>query len=337
MAKVPLLELRNVSKTYAQRRGLLRRPGRLQALANVSLDVAEHEVVGLVGESGSGKSTLGRIAVGLEEPDAGEVRLAGQALRTLPNMGRRARLLSLQMIFQNPVASLNPRQRVRKIIGEPVEVHRRELDRAATTDKLAEQVGLPASLLDRFPHEMSGGQCQRVGIARALAVDPRLLVCDEPVSALDVSIQAQVLNLFADLKEELGYAFLFISHDLHVVELLCDRVAIMYLGRIVETGPKRSIYATPHHPYTRALLDAAPRIGRKRDGLPVLAGEIPSPMNPPRGCPFHPRCQAAMAICREVEPTTIAVGNAHHVACHLFNSRSAAEAQASRSTGAQVC
>jgi peptide/nickel transport system ATP-binding protein len=334
MEYAAFLELRGVSKAYAQRLGLFRKASSLQAVKNVSLHVGKHEAVGLVGESGSGKSTLGRVAVGLEQPDVGEVRLEGQALRTMPKLGRRARLLSLQMIFQNPIASLNPRQRVGNIIGEPIRVHSAEGDSAAATAMLAEQVGLPATLLERYPHEISGGQCQRVGIARALAVEPRLLVCDEPVSALDVSIQAQVLNLFADLKEELGYAFLFISHDLHVVELLCDRVAVMYLGRIVEIGPKRSIYAAPHHPYTRALLDAAPRIGRKRTGGPGLAGEIPSPLDPPRGCPFHPRCQAAMSVCREVEPPSTSVGNAHEVACHLFGSGNAAEPQISRPTGA---
>jgi oligopeptide/dipeptide ABC transporter ATP-binding protein len=331
----PLLELRDVSKVYGLGGGLFRKSAGLRALADVSLTVGDGEVVGLVGESGSGKSTLGRIAVGLEQPTSGEVRLAGDAMTSLAGRQRRARLLSLQMIFQNAVAALNPRQRVRDIIAEPIRVHRIADDPATAARDLAERVGIPASLLDRYPHEMSGGQCQRIGIARALSVGPRVLVCDEPVSALDVSIQAQVLNLFADLKDTLGCAYLFISHDLHVVELLSDRVAIMYLGRIVEIGPTEAIYAAPRHPYTQALLESAPRVGRRRESAPMLHGEIPSPLDPPRGCPFHPRCPAAMAVCREVEPAVVTVGKGHRAACHLLGPAPAVAE--SRPIGVDAC
>jgi peptide/nickel transport system ATP-binding protein len=222
------------------------------------------------------------------------------------------------MIFQNAIASLNPRQRVRQILEEPIRVHDKAgRDPAAVVDELIERDGIHSALIDRYPHQMSGGQCQRVGIARALTVTPRLIVCDEPVSALDVSIQAQILNLFADLREFSGYTYLFISHDLHVVEMLSDRVAIMYLGRIVEMGPTGTIYSQPAHPYTRALLEAAPKVGRLRQAVPLLKGEMPSPLAPPSGCPFHPRCPSAMPICKEQEPPAANIGRAHWAACHL--------------------
>ena len=315
-----LLDMRAVSKLYAGTRRAwgLRRGNRVRALSNVSLSVQHGEVLGLVGESGSGKSTLGRIAIGLERPTEGEIRFAGEAYRFGQSARERSRLLSIQMIFQNAVASLNPRQRVVDIISEPVRVHRPDTsDIGHHIVELAERVGIGSALLRRYPHELSGGQCQRVGIARALSVSPKLLVCDEPVSALDVSIQAQILNLFADLKEQSGYSYLFISHDLSVVERISDRVAVMYLGRIVETGPVGSLFARPQHPYTQALMEAAPRIGRARRTRTPIRGEIPSPSNPPPGCAFHPRCPHAMAICREIAPVMTKTGKAHWSACHL--------------------
>jgi peptide/nickel transport system ATP-binding protein len=316
----PLLELRAISKSYAGARRAfgLRAGRRVQALSNVTLSVQQGEVVALVGESGSGKSTLGRIATGLERPTSGEISFAGQPHRFTNSAAERARLLSIQMIFQNAVASLNPRQRVREIIAEPIRVHR--LAGEGMGDRVAEltdRVGLGVALLNRYPHELSGGQCQRVGIARALSVGPKLLVCDEPVSALDVSIQAQILNLFADLKEQSGYSALFISHDLHVVERVSDRVAVLYLGRVVEIGPARALFASPQHPYTQALLESAPRIGAGRRTRKPLRGEIPSPANPPSGCHFHPRCPHAMTVCREVAPALTKTGKAHWSACHL--------------------
>jgi peptide/nickel transport system ATP-binding protein len=322
----PLLELRSVSKSYPGGRSAfgLRAGRRVQALANVSLSVQHGEVLGLVGESGSGKSTLGRIAAGLERPTLGEIHFAGAPHRFTHGRVERARLLAIQMIFQNAVAALNPRQRVRDVIAEPIRVHRVADDVAERVAELAERVGLGAALLNRYPHELSGGQCQRVGIARALTVAPKLLVCDEPVSALDVSIQAQILNLFADLKEQSGYSALFISHDLHVVERVSDRVAVLYLGRVIEIGPVRSLFADPQHPYTQALIEAAPRIGSGRRTRQPLRGEIPSPANPPAGCHFHPRCPRAMAVCREVAPALTKTGKSHWSACHLHAAAPAA-------------
>lgn len=314
----PLLEMRNLSKIYPiGRKGLFGACRELRALHDVSLSVQQGEVVGLVGESGSGKSTLGRIAVGIEAPTSGQVLFDGQ-LTVSADGSHRKRLLPIQMIFQNSVASLNPRQRVREILEEPIRVHgKSRRDPSEAVNELIERVGIHAALIDRYPHQMSGGQCQRVGIARALTVSPRVIVCDEPVSSLDVSIQAQILNLFADLREFSGYSYLFISHDLHVVEMLSDRVAIMYLGRIVEIGPTKTIYGAAAHPYTRALLDAAPKVGRRRAAVPALRGEIPSPISPPGGCPFHPRCPAAMPVCKDQEPSPVNLGRTHWAACHL--------------------
>jgi peptide/nickel transport system ATP-binding protein len=302
----PLLELRAISKSYAGARRAfgLRAGRRVQALSNVSLSVQHGEVVGLV--------------AGLERPTAGDVSFAGQPHHFTHSAAERARLLSIQMIFQNAVASLNPRQRLREIIAEPIRVHRLAGEGVrARVAELAERVGIGTSLLNRYPHELSGGQCQRVGIARALSVTPKLLVCDEPVSALDVSIQAQILNLFADLKEQSGYSALFISHDLHVVERVSDRVAVLYLGCVVEIGPARALFANPQHPYTQALLESAPRIGAGRRSRRPLRGEIPSPANPPSGCHFHPRCPHAMAVCRDLAPVLTKAGKGHWSACHL--------------------
>ena len=280
----------------------------VHALDGVSLAVERGEVLGVVGESGCGKSTLGRIVAGLLPPSTGEVRFN-------PLGGRQQ--LARQMIFQDPSASLNPRLRVIDQIGEAAIAHGfvSIRDRRTHVCDLLEKVGLDASALTRFPHQFSGGQRARIGIARALAVQPELLVCDESVAALDVSIQAQVLNLFAELRRSLGLTYVFISHDLGVVRHLSTRVAVMYLGRVVEIGPTASIFAAPTHPYTRALLDAMPRIRTGNQQFPVVKGEVASPVNPPPGCHFHPRCPRTDEVCASVVPV-LDLRNNVRVACH---------------------
>ncbi|MCK1274685.1 ABC transporter ATP-binding protein [Bradyrhizobium sp. 61] len=293
--------------------------GRLQAVNDVSLTVASGETLALVGESGCGKSTLGRAIMGIVPPSSGAVRLEGIDLVPL---GRSARLpyrRAVQMIFQDPFGSLNPRQRVGDIIADPLRVHRfgnRKEIRARVLE-LLDLVGLPAAAAARYPHEFSGGQRQRIGIARALAPKPDLIICDEPVSALDVSIQAQILNLLADLRDELGVSYLFISHDLAVVEFLADRVAVMYLGRIVEIAPRGDLFARPAHPYTRALLDAVPRIETRKasPGPRPVQGDVPSPYAVPAGCAFQARCPRAREICRGETPALETVATGHAVAC----------------------
>jgi len=285
----------------------------------VSLAVREREVVGLVGESGCGKSTLGRMVARILEPSAGERYWRGRPYRDLEARGDRAERLAVQMIFQDPYASLNPRMRIADIVGEAPVVHglvsRRE--REGYVAGILERVGLDAAAMRRFPHQFSGGQRSRIGIARALAVRPRFLVCDEAVAALDVSIQAQVLNLFIRLREELGLTYLFISHDLAVIRHLSDRVMVMYLGRIVESAPVAEIYGRPNHPYTEALIAEVPRIdARKRRYIPIR-GEIPSPLAPPAGCHFHPRCPKAFARCQTESPALREIAPGHLSACHL--------------------
>lgn len=317
----PLLEVRDLRKYFPVRSGLLRRDvGAVRAVDGVSFDLAPGETLGVVGESGCGKTTLGRLVLRLIDATAGTVRFAGTDLFALDREALRRRRREMQLIFQDPFGSLNPRLRVGAIVGEGLEVHglARGAARRARVQSLLERVGLRADAFERYPHEFSGGQRQRIGIARALAVEPRLIVADEPVSALDVSIQAQIVNLLQDLQDELGIAYLFIAHDLRVVEHISHRVAIMYLGRIVELADSRALYANPHHPYTRALLSAVPELdpGARRDRI-VLRGEVPSPLNPPAGCRFHPRCAFAEARCRSEEP--ILQGRAdHQVACHVF-------------------
>ncbi|CAH1658915.1 ABC transporter ATP-binding protein [Chelatococcus asaccharovorans] len=287
---------------------------RVRALDDVSLEIGHGEILGLVGESGSGKSTLGRLIVGLYRPSEGQIRFARQATR---HEGPHAVDLGAQIVFQNPSGSLNPRQRVRDIIAEPLIVHKADHDIAARVGELMRQVGLPPDFAERRPSEMSGGQAQRVGIARALALEPELIVCDEPISALDVSIQAQVLNLFADIQEQTGCSYLFISHDLPVVERLSHRVAIMYLGRIVEIAATSELFSRPAHPYTRALIASAPRLEAKKLSFRPVEGEIPSPIDPPRGCHFHPRCPLATDRCRSERPEAREVSPGHLSACHL--------------------
>jgi oligopeptide/dipeptide ABC transporter ATP-binding protein len=293
----------------------------IKAVAGVNLEIQAAETVGLVGESGSGKSTLGRLILKLLEPTEGAVYFDGRDLATLGRTELRTLRQQMQLVFQDPYASLNPRMRVRSIVGEGIDIHKlaRGREREARIAELLAMVGMSADAMDRLPHEFSGGQRQRIGIARALAVNPRFLVLDEPVSALDVSIQAQIINLLQDLQERLKLTYLFIAHDLRVVEHISNRVAIMYLGKIVEIASRDEIYLNPRHPYTRALLSAIPTIDAAHKPERIkLPGEMPSPMNPPPGCAFHPRCPYAKDVCRSVEPKLETGRGGHAVACHVF-------------------
>jgi len=293
----------------------------VKAVQNVNVEISPGETVGLVGESGSGKSTLGRLILKLLEPTEGKVYFDGRDLSTLGRAELRALRREMQLVFQDPYASLNPRMRVRSIVGEGIEIHKlaRGREKENRIVELLNMVGMGADAMDRFPHEFSGGQRQRIGIARALAVNPRFLVLDEPVSALDVSIQAQIINLLQDLQEKLNLTYLFIAHDLRVVEHISNRVAIMYLGKIVEIASRDEIYLRPHHPYTRALLSAIPTVDTAHKPERIkLPGEMPSPMNPPPGCAFHPRCPYAKDVCRTLEPKLETGRGGHAVACHVF-------------------
>ncbi|MCX8114876.1 MAG: ABC transporter ATP-binding protein [Burkholderiaceae bacterium] len=320
----PLLEFRGVSKRFVKRLDAIERLARtlganvaehtVHAVDRVSFEVAKGEVVGLVGESGCGKSTLGRLGCGLYEPSDGEVRYRGTPVAAAG--GKRSPIL---MIFQDPFASLNPRMRVQDIVGEAPRVHGL-VGKSEVADYVADllvRVGLDPAFRRRYPHQFSGGQRARIGIARALAVKPEFLVCDEAVAALDVSIQAQVLNLFMDLRESLGLTYLFISHDLGVVRHLSNRVVVMYLGRVVEIAPTEAIFAQPNHPYTQALLAEVPRLDRKRRTYVPIKGEIPSPLAPPTGCHFHPRCPHAMTRCSSEAPALREIAPGRWSACHL--------------------
>ena len=316
-----LLDVRNLRKTFRVTTGAL--AGKhlaLKAVDGVSFSLRAGETLGLVGESGCGKSTTGKAILRLLEPDEGEVLFDGEDLLALSPKQMRTRRRDLQMIFQDPYSSLNPRMQVADIVGEPLKIHRlakgRELRQEVV--HLLETVGLGAAHLDRYPHEFSGGQRQRIGIARALAVKPRLIIADEPVSALDLSIQAQVVNLMQDIQQQFELTYLFIAHDLSIIEHISDRVAVMYLGRIVELTPADQLYKSPRHPYSEALLNAVPipNPHARRQKRP-LTGEIPSPINPPSGCHFHPRCPYARELCRQLSPELTDQGNGHLAACHF--------------------
>jgi len=319
----PLVCVRALRKEFVVRRGPWRRvAGALRAVDDVDLDVRRGECVGLVGESGCGKTTLGRTLLRLVEPDGGTIEFGGTDLLSLDPGELRAFRRHAQIIFQDPFSSLNPRLTAGQAIAEGVRLHGRRSGRAAVRERMRELlrlVGLPPDAESRYPYEFSGGQRQRIGIARALSVEPSFIVCDEAVSALDVSVRAQIVNLLRDLQRELGLAYLFIAHDLAVVRHLCDAVAVMYLGRIVERAAADALFAAPAHPYTIALLSAIPvpdpsvRVQRL-----VLAGDVPSPMGPPPGCFFHPRCPVAEAVCRQERPGLVEHGAGHWVACHCL-------------------
>ena len=315
-----LLEVKNLTKHFPIKGGLFSKNlGAVKAVTDVSLAVKKGETVGLVGESGCGKSTLGRCMIRLLEPTSGQILFDGQDITQLSGASLRALRRRMQIIFQDPYASLNPRMTVASIISEPLEIHKLGATRKDRLDRvcqLLELVGLRREALNRYPHEFSGGQRQRIGIARALAVEPQLIVCDEPVSALDVSVQAQVINLLMDLQQKLGLTYVFIAHDLKVVEHISQRVAVMYLGRIVELADSTELYRNPKHPYTQALLSAipVPRVGHKRERI-LLQGDIPSPVNPPKGCSFHTRCPIQEPMCREREPSLKTCSAAHEVRC----------------------
>ena len=317
----PLLETRDLKKHFPVRGGWLGARQVVRAVDGVTLTVRSGETLGIVGESGCGKSTLGRLLLRLVEPTAGEVWFGGENLQHLSAAALRQKRREMQIIFQDPYGSLNPRMRVGKIVGEGLEIHRLASggEKKRHVLELLERVGLRADAYERYPHEFSGGQRQRIGIARALAVQPRLIVADEPVSALDVSIQAQIVNLLQDLQEEMGLTYVFIAHDLRVVEHISHRVAIMYLGKVVELADSAEIYRAPRHPYTRALLSAipVPDPTAQRTRI-VLPGDVPSPIHPPPGCPFHPRCPYVEERCRGEEPRLTVGQHGHAVACHVF-------------------
>lgn len=315
-----LLEVRNLVKYYPVRGGVFRtKRGDIHAVDDVSLTIRRGETLGLVGESGCGKSTLGRAIIRLEEPTAGSVIYDGEDIIAADRRRLFEKRRHLQMIFQDPYSALNPRMTIGEIVREPLEIHRvgKKAEQKRQVAELLERVGLRGEMVDRYPHEFSGGQRQRVGIARALALRPNLIIADEPVSALDVSVQAQVINLLVEVQRQFNLTYLFISHDLNVLEYISDSIAVMYLGRIVEKGPKGTIFAKPAHPYSRALLQSIPVADPRRRGkTEPIKGEIPSPMNPPSGCAFHPRCPFAIDQCKLAVPPLEAHGSPDHlVAC----------------------
>jgi oligopeptide/dipeptide ABC transporter ATP-binding protein len=316
-----LLTVKELKKYFPIQGGIFSKTvGQVQAVDGVSFHINKGEIMGLVGESGCGKTTVGRLILGLYEPTAGEIHFEGVNISELSGQAMRDVRRHLQIIFQDPYGSLNPRMTIGDIIGEPLFVHNiaKGKEKEQRVVNLLETVGMSPRYMKRYPHEFSGGQRQRIGIARALALNPKLIVCDEPVSALDVSIQAQVINLLEDLQAKFGFTYLFIAHDLSVIKHISDRVAVMYLGKIVELANTEELYYNPLHPYTKALLSAVPipdpTLDRKRI---VLEGDVPSPINPPSGCHFRTRCKYAKPICSEEEPNLIEIANGHYAACHF--------------------
>ena len=323
-SQTALVKVRDLKMHFPIYKGLLRRRvGEVKAVDGVSFDVMEGETLGLVGESGCGKSTCGRAVLRLYDITSGQITIDGREIGDVPQPELRTMRPTMQMVFQDPQASLNPRMTVEAIIKEPLDEHTRlsEDEKRAKVGELMDQVGLNRRFAKRYPHAFSGGQRQRIGIARALALNPKFIVCDEPIAALDVSIQAQVVNLLEDLQDRYGLTYLFISHDLSMVRHIATRVAVMYLGKVVELAPREAIYSAPKHPYTQALLSAVPEpdpaLANTRERI-ILQGDVPSPSNPPKGCNFCTRCPQVMDICKQTEPATREVAPGQFVACHVY-------------------
>ena len=319
ITREPLIQVKRMEKVFRLKGGAFEKKQSLRAVRDVSFDIMPQETFGLVGESGCGKSTTGRLILQLLRPTSGEVLMEGKNLANLKGRALKEQRAKMQMVFQDPYASFDPRQSIFSAVSEPMVIYNLVKSKEEKRERVAQllaDVGLNPDAMEKYPHEFSGGQRQRIGIARALALQPKFMVLDEPVSALDVSIQAQVINLLLEMKEQYGLTYLFISHDLSVIKYICDRVAVMYLGQIVEMADKETLFAQPLHPYSQALLAAAPKIGERQPGE-ILSGEVPSPIHPPKGCAFHPRCPHAKACCKEAPPVQ-QLPDGRMIACWLY-------------------